>query len=191
MASQIEGSRRDALLAAAARLFREKGYERTTVRDIAREVGLQSGSLFYHFQSKEDMLVAVMAEGIERLLRSAREAVDQAGPPRDRLAALVRGHLKTLLEGGLDAIAVLLYEWRSLSAASRRQIVKLRDEYESLWQGVLDEAAAAGVVKGDTRILRRFVLGGVNWTTQWYRKNGSMSVDELADEIMQAIAARP
>lgn len=183
-------SRRDELVSAAARLFRELGYERTTVRELAKAVGLQSGSLFHHFRNKEEILMAVMAQGIEAVIRLGNAAVARYTDPADRLAALFRSHMITLLEGvGHDAMIALLYEWRSLSPQGREQIVVLRDAYEALWQSVLDDAAKAGLVHGDTRILRRFILGGMNWTVQWFQPQSpnGQSAAELTERMLASV----
>ncbi|MGL6070499.1 TetR/AcrR family transcriptional regulator [Craterilacuibacter sp.] len=178
------GSRRMVLVRAAARLFRDQGYERSTVRDLAHAVGMQSGSLFYHFRSKEEMLVAVMALGISSTTEQLQLALDQADTLHARLAALFHVHLNSLLGENQAALEVMLYEWRSVSEDARPGLVLLRDRYEALWQQVLDEAAAAGLIKSNTRLLRRTLLGSLHWTVQWYRQEGSLSVAELADQIL-------
>lgn len=179
-----ENSRRMELIEAAAKLFRDQGYERTTVRDLGNAVGLQSGSLFYHFRTKEEILVAVMARGITRTTEQLERAIAAADSPRAKLAALFHVHLNSLLGDNQAALEVMLYEWRSVSDAARPGLIVLRDRYEALWQTVLDEAAAHGLVRQDTRLLRRTLLGSLHWSVQWYRKDGQLSVDELADHML-------
>lgn len=97
LVSTEENSRRMELVRAAARLFRDRGYERTTVRDIGNAVGLQSGSLFYHFRTKEEILVAVMALGISNTTEQLAAALAEVQHPRDKVATLIRVHLHSLL----------------------------------------------------------------------------------------------
>ncbi|KUM05219.1 TetR/AcrR family transcriptional regulator [Chromobacterium subtsugae] len=182
-----ENTRRMELVRAAAVLFRDQGYERTTVRDLGNAVGLQSGSLFYHFRTKEEILVAVMALGISSTTEQLAAAISQADSPRQRLAALFQVHLNSLLGDNQAALEVMLYEWRSVSPAAKPALVVLRDRYEALWQQVLDEAAQAGLVKQDTRLLRRTLLGSLHWTVQWYRRDGELSVDALAQHMLQLV----
>ena len=111
-------SRRRQLLRASARLFREKGYDGTSVRDIAQATGLQSGSWVYHFPTKQDILVAVMEEGLNDALARIEAIARQDLSPRRKFEALVRTHLDTILAPGQDFIPVVLYEWRSLEACS-------------------------------------------------------------------------
>lgn len=188
---QDNNSRRMELVLAAATLFRDQGYERTTVRDLGNAVGLQSGSLFYHFRSKEEILVAVMALGITRTTEQLQQALGASRTLRDKLAALFRVHLNSLLGENQAALEVMLYEWRSVSPAARPGLIVLRDRYEALWQQVLDDAAAAGLVKPDTRLLRRTLLGSLHWTVQWFREEGELSVDSLADHMLELVLLAP
>lgn len=191
MTSPEEKTRRSDLIAVASRLFKEQGYERTTVRDLAQAVGMQSGSLFYHFRTKEEMLVAVMAAGIADLTDRLAEALAPIQSTDAKLRTLFRVHLDTLLNNDKGALSVLLYEWPSLSDKARAELVLLRDAYENEWQVVLDEAAAAGLVHQDTRLLRKLLLGGLHWTIQWYRPDGGTSPTELADNLLALIVRQP
>jgi len=182
-----ENSRRMELVRAAAKLFRDQGYERTTVRDLGNAVGLQSGSLFYHFRTKEEILVAVMALGISATTEQLSEAIARAHGTREKLAALFHVHLNSLLGDNQAALEVMLYEWRSVSEAAKPGLIVLRDRYEALWQEVLDAAAAEGLVKKDTRLLRRTLLGSLHWSVQWYRSTGELSVDQLADHMLALV----
>ena len=182
-----DNSRRAELVRTAARLFRDQGYERTTVRDLGNAVGLQSGSLFYHFRTKEEILVAVMALGITSTTEKLAAALDVATTAHDKVSALIHVHLNSLLGENQAALEVMLYEWRSVSEAQRPGLIILRDRYEALWQSALDEAAAAGVVGQDTRQLRRMVLGSLHWSVQWFRSNGELNVNELADRMLALV----
>ncbi|WP_293765503.1 TetR/AcrR family transcriptional regulator [uncultured Aquitalea sp.] len=185
-----ENSRRMELVRAAARLFRDQGYERTTVRDLGNAVGLQSGSLFYHFRTKEEILVAVMALGITATTEQLGAAIARARSTRDKLSALFHVHLNSLLGDNQAALEVMLYEWRSVSEAAKPGLIVLRDRYEALWQEVLDEAAAEGLVKNDTRLLRRTLLGSLHWSVQWYRSDGELSVDALAERMLALVVLK-
>src|SRR5690606_5677138 len=160
-APETEESRRTLVILTAARLFRENGYERTTVRELAEAVGLKSGSLFHHFRNKEEILVAVMANGIQSVIDAGRELMAQHAEPATRLAGLFRLHMASLVSGvGGDAMHAMIYEWRSLSPAASESIRFLSDQYEALWHQAIDDAAAGGLVKGDPAIIRKHVLGG-------------------------------
>jgi TetR/AcrR family transcriptional regulator, cholesterol catabolism regulator len=191
MTSPEERTRRRELIAAASRLFKEQGYERTTVRDLAQAVGMQSGSLFYHFRTKEEMLVAVMGAGIADLTERLEDSLVGATTPLERLRTLFRVHLTTLLSDEDGALSVLLYSWPSLSRKGQQQLNPLRDAYERDWQRVLDEAAAAGLVHADTHMLRKLLLGGLHWTLQWYRPEGGKTPAQIADQMMALVLREP
>ncbi|MDX1588143.1 MAG: TetR/AcrR family transcriptional regulator [Oleiphilaceae bacterium] len=177
-------SPRGRLLVQAAHLFREKGYERTTVRDLAAAVGIQSGSIFHHFRSKEEILQAVMTEAILFNTQRMRQRLDEASSLTDRVRALIRCELESINGRTGEAMAVLVYEWRSLSAESQSRILKLRDIYEGLWMAVLQEAADQGLIGADPFVLRRFLTGALSWTITWYRREGGMTLEDLADQAM-------
>jgi TetR/AcrR family transcriptional regulator, cholesterol catabolism regulator len=181
-----ESNRREELLRVSARLFREKGFDGTTIRDISGAAGMHSGSPFYHFKTKQDILVAVMEHGLAEGLRKTEEVMALDLQPEQRLVRLIRSQLGTILEDGSDFIPVLLYDWRSLSAANRRRVVTLKDRYDALWQRVIDELQREGYMQGDAHLMRLLILGAVNWTGTWYKPGGRLSLDEVAEG-----AARP
>jgi AcrR family transcriptional regulator len=152
---QAVPSRKEEILAAAASLFRRQGFERTSVREIAQELGMTSGSLFYHFASKEDLLVMIMEEGLRDITQAVRQAQATEKRLPERLLAMVQQHLAALLGPRLDAMTVLLYEWRSLSPEAQQRILALRDAYEALWTESLNEAAQLGLVDPDVALVRQ------------------------------------
>jgi AcrR family transcriptional regulator len=185
-----EGNRRQALLHAAARLFRDKGYAATTTRDIAAAAGMQSGSPFYHFESKAALLFAVMEQGMRTaLLRQA--AVPDSSAPEERLRGLVRIHFDILLGPGSDFIPVMLYEWRSLTAPQRAAIAALQRDYEAAWAAALGALCRLGRVRADPRLARLMMLGALNWSVQWYQPHKRASLDELAETAMRLFVPHP
>lgn len=168
----------------AARLFREYGYARTTVRDLAREVGILPGSIFHHFQSKDEILRLVMRDSIILNLVRVREALAEAEDSRARLRALVECELWAINGDTGEAWTVLVREWDSLSAAGQANILELRDEYEALWLSVLEQAHEEGLMTVRPFVLRRFLIGALSWTVNWYRPDGDLTLTDLADEVM-------
>lgn len=180
-------SARGRLLQTAAHLFRSKGYARTTVRDLAAAVGIQSGSLFHHFRSKDDILRSVMEETVLYNTARMRAALEDAPDLRGRVLALIRCELQSITGGTGEAMGVLVYEWRALSEDGQARILALREAYERLWLDVLEEAKAAGYVQGDPFVLRRFLTGALSWTTTWFRADGPMTLDDLAEEALSLV----
>lgn len=177
-------SARGRLLVKAAHLFKKKGYERTTVRDLATEVGIQSGSIFHHFKTKEEILKAVMEEAIRYNTARMVRALERSDTTKEKLLELIKCELTSITGFTGEAMTVLVYEWRSLTEESQVHILSLRDIYEKLWLDVLNQAKDEGLVSGDTFILRRFLTGALSWTTTWFDERGGMTLDELAEQAL-------
>jgi AcrR family transcriptional regulator len=186
-----DAGRRGQLIRESARLFREKGYEATSVRDIAAATGLQSGSWVYHFKTKQDILAAVMEEGLQRALERIEAIGRNQLPPREQFRALLRAHLDTILAPGQDFIPVLLYEWRSLEAKSRPRVVALQRRYEAVWEKVIAQLRRSGDWVQPTRVDRLLMFGALNWMAHWYRPDGPFDVSELADEAERFFLRSP
>ena len=180
-----ERNRRDDLLRVCARLFREKGFDGTSIRDISDAAGMHSGSPFYHFKSKQEMLVAVMEQGLSEGLRHLEAVAALPLPAPEKFHRLVRAHLETICADGHDFIPVMLYDWRSLTPTNRRRVIALKDRYDALWQGITDALQAQGMLQGDAQLARLFTFGVLNWTARWYRAGGRKSLDAIAAEAAQ------
>jgi TetR/AcrR family transcriptional regulator, cholesterol catabolism regulator len=179
-----DGNRRLELLRTAAKLFRRKGFDATSTRDIAAAAGMQSGSPFYHFESKGALLYAVMEEGmrsaIERQAQALQKAEHEAPDPRGLLAILIRNHFDILLGPGSDFIPVMLYEARSITPRQRATLAQLQSEYEAPWTPVLDALHASGRLKADVKLARLLMFGALNWSAQWFDRRKGATLDELA-----------
>ncbi|HEX7644610.1 MAG TPA: TetR/AcrR family transcriptional regulator [Burkholderiaceae bacterium] len=179
-----DGNRRADLVRVSARLFREKGFEGTTIRDIAEAVGMRSGSPFYHFKSKQEILAAVMEEGLVAGLDATQKIIDSELAPQEKFRALVRSHLETVLAEGHDFIPVLLYDWRSLSPELQAHIIDLKDRYDDCWQRMLSEMKQAGLIADDSGVVRLLLLGAINYSVQWYKPGKGLTLDQLADQTV-------
>lgn len=187
-----EGSRRAELVNAAARLFREKGFDATTIRDIAGAVGMGSGSPFCHFRSKQHILGNIVLEGMQSVLADTEALVARRMSGPDRFRAMVSLHLDVLHRPGNDFVAVMLYEWRALSPEIRDELVSLMDRYEILWHDCLRRLRRAGHLAGDDlQLLRQMILGAMNWSVRWFRHGGKLSVGELAEQTANLFLGLP
>ncbi|MDF1638798.1 TetR/AcrR family transcriptional regulator [Alcanivorax jadensis] len=183
----IDDSPRGRLLSAAAHLFRDKGFDRTTVRDIAASVGIQSGSIFHHFKSKEDILFAVMEEVIQFNTDRLRRAIAAEGSPKGQLRALIRAELQSIVGDTAEAMTVLVTEWRCLSEDKQRKALELRAIYEQLWLDALNALHAQGAFRDDPFIIRRLLTGMTGWAPNWFDREGSLTLDDLADIILARV----
>ena len=173
------------LLLGAAYLFHKQGYAKTTVRELANFIGIQSGSLFHHFTSKDDILANVMKQTIiynhDRLLN----AIQQSDDPQQQLKKLIKAELISITGDTGSAMAVLVYEWQALSQERQDELLKMRNAYEDIWLDVIHQLRELGKIKHDTFIWRRLIGGAIAWTVTWYRPDGKMSMDELTEIVWE------
>ena len=179
-----DGNRRHQLLQGAAKLFKNKGFDATTTRDIAAAVGMHSGSPFYHFKSKNALLYAVMEEGMRSALERQRKAMDAVQTPAallERMRHLIRAHFDVLLGPGNDFIPVMLYEARALKPAQRSALAQLQSDYEAAWVPLLVARHASGQLRAPVGLARLLILGALNWSVQWFDPKKKASVQDLTD----------
>lgn len=180
----MENSRRRKILDVAAALFRENGFEATTIRDITNAVGIASGSTFCHFSSKREILDAVAIEGIQQILKGGKALARQDQSPEDQFRFLVGQHINFLHHPPCrDFVAVLLYESRSLSDAARAEVIALMESYEAIWKTCLRRLAPDNAPPIDGSMLHSLLFGALNWTVHWYSPDNMHSPEALAEQI--------
>ena len=190
-----DGNRKSDLVAAAAKLFRKKGFDATSTRDIATAVGMRSGSPFYHFKSKGDLLYAVMAEGMRSAIEKQQLTLKNASilllnteqlrqEPRRLLHVFIRHHFEVMLGAGSDFIPVMLYEWRSLTPRQRTTMAQLQRDYEAVWLPVLAALFASGQLTCPVKLARLLIFGALNWSVQWFDAKKEASLDDLTEAAM-------
>jgi len=181
-------NRRQDLLDAAARLFARQGFHAASMRDIARAVGMLPGSLYYHFPSKDDLLLAVYEEGVDRIAERLDAAVARNEAPWARLEAACVAHLEMLLEAGGDTAQVVIRVRPEDCAAMAARLIALRDAHEDRFKALV---AALDLPEGaDRQALRLMLLGALNWSQTWYRPGGD-SPAAIARRFLALIACRP
>lgn len=178
----------DRFLDAAARLFRQKGFEATTVREIAKAAGSLPGSLHYRYPTKAALLIDLTRRGMDADLAAVRSAIAGVPDPVERLRLSLRARLEYLLSR--DAAQVILYDWRALKGKARDEMIRLRDRYEAFWSGLVYEAAGSGRLRPDLdlKMLRFLLLGAVNSVAQWYSPRGQCAPAEVADAFWEFLA---
>ncbi|WP_417452181.1 TetR/AcrR family transcriptional regulator [Kordiimonas sp.] len=179
------------IVAKAVDLFYEKGFERTTVRDIAAAAGILSGSLFHHFENKQEILYTAMAMTTRGMGERAEAAVAGIYDPEEQFRALVLCELSSIHREDGHAAYVLVDEWRSLDEASREKVLSLRDgSYEKCWLRALEGCAAKGLLTSPPKVARQLVRGALAWTRNWYRPDGDLTLKGLADEVANSFLKR-
>lgn len=179
----FDDSSRGRLLLGAAYLFHKQGYAKTTVRELAQFIGIQSGSLFHHFKSKDDILAHVMEQTIIYHHARLQEAVHQFDDPKLQLKALIQVELNSITGDTGSAMAVLVYEWFALSRENQERLLKLRNNYEQIWLDIIQVLYDQAYIKHEPFIWRRLIGGSIAWTVTWYSPEGKLSLEELTDIV--------
>lgn len=179
---------RDFVLAAAARLFREQGFDRTTVKEIAEACNMLPGSLYYRYSSKESLLVDLMRLALEQASNAILNSFNKEVDPVNQIRCAINAHIG-LLVGGSDIVYVLLFEWRSLGGSARLEMINLRDRYEALWDAKLKLLSDQGLIRSDIDLdlLRLIGLGALNWVATWFKKEGRYSPEDIGNFVWSLI----
>ena len=172
---------RERILIAAARLFRQRGYKATTVRDIAAEVGILSGSLFHHFDSKEQMLIEMVREAVIAMCVGAEALLASLADPVERLRALIRFELDCFAGSQTrDYFAVLVSEWRDIPASVQPELRSMRQRYLGLVRSVVEQCEAASLLRLAPDAAGLVIHGATTGAVTWFNSSGRYSVDEFA-----------
>ncbi|MGF2949898.1 TetR/AcrR family transcriptional regulator [Microbacterium alcoholitolerans] len=187
-------SRRDELIQIAGKLFAENGFHVTTIRDIADAAGIQSGSLYHHFTSKESMVEELLGEYWTKLLDGYREVAANEVDATHAAYGLIRRSV-TLLDECRYALSIMLSDWAYL-ARSFPFMERSLQECQDIWLDVLERGQREGAFESalDAKVVYRTIMASVSGTTRWFDPNGRLSADQLADEIaalfMKGVNAR-
>lgn len=195
MAVAHHESGRDRITDAAAELFLHQGYAQTTLRDIAAAAGIKAGSIYYHFDSKEAILLDILQRGISVMEQAFRTAATETreAAGADRIRAHVRGHLSALFDHGP-------YTTNHVSAfhiapeTVRTEVIPDRDRYEQMWNDLLTDLQHRGEIASDISLgmTRLALFGAMNFAVEWFdpdRGNLDELVDIISRQFWQGVAA--
>lgn len=183
-------SSRQEILRASARLFRERGYDATSMNDISAALKLSKGGLYHHFRSKDEILFHIMSHAMditeERVLAPIRDIVD----PEERLRALIRLHIQLVVRARDREITVILHENHPLPAALRKRVNARKKNYIHYVEGLIGEVRRARHSnKTEARAAAFALLGMINWIYQWYQPEGSLREEDLVRQYTEIFFA--
>jgi len=168
----------------AATIFYEKGFDATSMNDLAEAFQLTKAGLYYYIKSKEDLLFAIMNFGMDCLQHRVIEPALAETDPERRLRLIIRAHARELTEGS-KAIAILTDEVAALLPRHRNQILERKRAYFNLVRGTLDALAAAGQLRDVNTTVATFSLFGMLlWLPHWYRRDGRLTSDQVIEETL-------
>lgn len=183
MSDPLVVSRKHQILQTASRLFREKGYTATTMRDIASAMHIEAASLYHHIRSKEELLDTICFEMADKFITALKEVNDIYFDAEQRLRMAITFHVQ-IMTGNMDQSAVFLNEWRSLPEDKLEAFRKLRNQYESEFRIIVADGKKEDIFDDvDEKLAALTILSAVNWIYQWYNPAGKMSPGEIADQL--------
>jgi TetR/AcrR family transcriptional regulator, cholesterol catabolism regulator len=186
---------REAILDTATRLFGAQGYTGTTMRDIAKAVGILPGSLYIHIDSKETLLLEVVEAAFERFMLLADELEASTEPPDVRMRIAIEQHVRAVGDSR-ERTLVVLHQWRFLTGEHYDRIVGFRRRYARAFIDIIDDGIADGVFSGEisSRDAAFAILGVLNWVPEWYSEDGPETAEELgvklADTLLDGLLTR-
>lgn len=174
---------REEILDAAALIISQKGFHGTSMQDIAEAVDLQKASLYHHIANKQEILVALLDQALDKLIANMQEVLNLPLPTDEKLRQAGLVYLDTLMERR-EMAAVLLLEYRSLEPEFRAGHMPRRDRFERLWRDLIQQGMDEGLFSCvDPDMAGRAFLGVLNWTITWFRPEGKYSAKEIADQF--------
>ena len=180
---------RQEILRTAARLFQQRGYDATSMNDVAGALKLSKGGLYHHFQSKDEILFEIMNHAMEITEERVLAPVRQIADPEQRLRGLIRLHIEVVLSPRDREITVMLHENHPLPPALRKRINARKKEYVHFVEGLMTEVQRTRRAKGSVtpRAAAFALLGMINWIYQWYKPEGELQAHTLAPQFTELV----
>lgn len=180
--TQIDG-RAAEVFRTAAKIILQKGYDGTSVSDIADALGITKAGLYHYIRGKTELLYEIMKFGLEELDQQIMLPAKAIADPEERLRFVIRSHAKLVMDGE-GAVTILVDEARALSPAQNRKVTKLKRAYLDFIRATLDEMKTAGKLRDvNTTVTAFSIIASINWTSRWYRDDGALNATDIAEQI--------
>jgi AcrR family transcriptional regulator len=167
----------------AAKIILQKGYDATSVSDIADALGITKAGLYHYIKGKTELLYEIMKYGLEELEREVLVPAGEIEDPEERLRFVITTHARIVTRGD-GVVTILVDEARALTAAQNRHVVRMKRKYIDCLRDTLDEMKKRGQLRGiDTTVAAFSITGAINWISRWYQEGGRLTADEIAWQI--------
>ena len=189
MARETQIDSRQEILRTAARMFQQRGYDATSMNDVAAALKLSKGGLYHHFKSKDEMLFEIMNHAMEITQERVLTPVRGIADPVERLRALIRLHIEVVLSPRDREITVMLHENHPLPPALRKRINARKKEYIHFVESLMAEIQRGRTAKGavSPRAAAFALLGMINWIYQWYKPEGDLQTHNLIPQFTELV----
>lgn len=178
----LKGHRREIILRSVANFLRNAPLSSVTMEDIATELGMTKGNLYYYFKDKQDILFQCHMRSMDISLKALDDALSVSRSPRKSLRILLINHIRGILDDGFGGI--MQTDLEHFLPEQRKQYVKRRDMFEHGVRKLIEDGIRAGEFKKNNVKLTGFaILGSINWIPKWYRPTGSLSAEQIAEQM--------
>ena len=169
----------------SAQIILRKGYDATSVNDIANALGMTKAGLYHYINGKKELLFDIMNFGLGELDEEVATPAEAIQDPAARLRFVVAAHAR-LVTRGQGAITILVDEITALTPPQQRKITQRKRAYFDFLRGTLDELKAAGQLQDvDTTAATFSLLGMINWLSRWFRQGGALTEEQAADQLVR------
>lgn len=176
-------SRKEQITETAAKLFSERGYMATSMRDIAEKMGIEAASLYNHISGKEEILHSICFDMAHLFIRAIDEVNDIYFDAEKKLRMAIQNHIE-ILTANLTRSTVFLHEWKYLTGENRSAFIALRDKYEKEFTVILQNGEDENLFKEvDKKFAVLNILSSLNWITEWYKPTGEMTPEQIATKL--------
>jgi TetR/AcrR family transcriptional regulator len=173
------------ILHAAARIISSEGYERATIRKVAKAAGMSLAGLYYYFSRKEELLFLIQFHTFDSLVDSLRRRIADAGSPEEKLRAMVRNHLKHFIEN-MHELRVCSHELETLSGKYYKQVLEKRKAYFHETLAIVEDLMRSSGREGmDPRLATLYLFGMLNWIYMWYDSERYQDADTLTEQMVE------
>lgn len=180
-------SKKQVIFEAAARLFRDKGYSATSMRDLASEVKLKASSLYNHIQSKEDILRQICFDNAHRFLEGMDNVERQPVSASAKIRELLRLHIRIATQD-LTSVTAFNDEWRHLSEPYLSEFKELRRQYEQRFRGLIEAGIRQGEIRPvDPSLILYTLLSSVRFLYDWYQPGKRLGAEELERDLVELL----
>jgi len=187
MAEILNISRKEQIVNVAAKLFKQKGFVATSMRDLAAELGIEAASIYYHFKSKEELLEKICFDMADKFITNAREVNDIYFNAEEKLRMAIKFHIETITENQNQS-SVFLSEWRNLSEPKFALFKQLRQQYENQFTIILADGEKEDIFDDvDKKFAVLSILSTINFINEWYKPDGRMNASEIAEKLSNFI----
>ena len=182
-----KSAKRELILAEAAKLFKDRGYSGTSMRDLAGQVGMEAASMYNHIKSKDELLDTICFRISDTYISQLAEIERTAIPYGEKIKSLVRLHIRLMVEDSA-AVSVANHDWKYLPEPRLTEFKQARKNYEKGFAALIEAGIAAGEFRPVNVSVALFtVLSAVRWVELWYRPGRGLTAQELENNIITVL----